>query len=345
MDMTYTYVQAARGHKTSHVPIWFMRQAGRYMQSFRKIREKYSFLQLVRTPELAAEVTLQPIRAYGFDAAILFSDILVMADVFDLDLSYIEGTGPRIGKRICHKGDLQPLSPHVVNEKLSYVMQAITCTKEQLKPLHTPLIGFCGAPFTVASYMLGDSQGDAKKTIKWCMRHQELLHEVLAILSDASIVYLKAQAAAGVDALQIFESWNSWLSWTGAEEFSTRYIQRIIREVKGEYDIPITVFGTANSNFYPQLISSGADVIGFDSKIDLGSIKETIPQRIGIQGNLDPHFFFGSKAQLLAEVDRILSSMSDRNAFIFNLGHGILPETPEDMVKLVVDRVKGYKRG
>jgi len=344
--MNSAYLKATRGNNSSHVPIWFMRQAGRYMSSFQKLRQKYSFLELIHTPELAAEVTMQPIDAFGFDAAIIFSDILVMADLYDLDLSYIEGQGPRIGKRVYDANALKTVTGDDIEAKLGYVTSAIRCTKELLAPSKTPLIGFCGAPFTVASYMVGeDFRGDGKKTIKWCMRNQEALHGILEKLADASIEYLKAQVKAGADALQIFESWNSYLSWKGSEEFSVQYIKRIIDGVKATCDVPITVFGTANSNYFSQLVTTDADVIAFDSKIDLHCVQKSMPAHIGIQGNLDPHFLFGSKAKLIDEVDRILDAMEGRSNFIFNLGHGVLPETPEAMVALVVDRVKKRKIG
>lgn len=342
--MQSTFLKAIKCQPVDHIPVWFMRQAGRYMQEFRTLREKYTFMELIRTPELAAEVTMQPIRTFGFDAAIQFCDILVMADAFDLGFTYVDKQGPVIGRKLKCSEDLLNISLDSVQERLQYVFEGIRCTKHQLKPHQTPLIGFAGAPFTIAQYLVGEEfKKDEKKTVAWCLTHGDFMHEVLELITQATILYLKGQVQAGVDALQIFESWNSALSWTTSKELSAYYIKKIIHAVKAEYDIPIALFGTANSNFYSQHLDSGMDVISFDAKIDLSKAREQIPKHIALQGNLDAHFLLGPKAALVNEVDRILNSMQGENGFIFNLGHGILPETPEENVRLVVDRIHSHK--
>jgi len=335
-----TYLQALKCESVDHTPVWFMRQAGRYMKDFRKMRETYTFMDLVRTPELAAEVTMQPIRSFGMDAAIIFSDILVLADAFNLDFTYIDKLGPQIGKKLTVSKDILDIPLDAIEEKLAYVFQAIKCTKEQLKEYHTPLIGFAAAPFTLASYVIGeDFKGDDKKMIKWCMSHIDFVHEALEFISEATIRYLKAQVKAGVDALQIFESWNSYLSWKLSEEFSAPYIKKIIKAVKETCNVPITIFGTANSNYYSQLLNSGTNAISFDAKINIAEARKNIPKNIAVQGNLDSFFLFRDRKTLMNEVDRILLSMQDHQGFIFNLGHGVMPETPEDAIKSVIDRV------
>lgn len=342
--MESSYLKALKCEPVDHIPVWFMRQAGRYMKDFRDMRQKYSFLELIHTPELAAEVTMQPIHTFGMDAAIIFSDILVLADAFDLDFTYVDKLGPKMGRKLACSKDLHKISLDSIDEKLSYVYEAIKCTKEKLKKFNTPLIGFCGAPFTLASYCVGeDFNGDDKKAIKWFTKHQTFMHEVLEFICQASIRYLKGQVRAGANALQIFESWNSWLSWTSSKELSVHYIKKIIEGVKCEFkDIPITVFGTANSIFYPQFIDSGTNGISFDAKIEISEARKNIPKNIAVQGNLDSYYLFADKKMLLKEVDRILSSMEGKKGFIFNLGHGVMPETSEELVRCVVDRVRSY---
>lgn len=340
--MESAYLKALKCEPVDHIPVWFMRQAGRYMKDFRNLREKYSFLELVHTPELAAEVTMQPIRSFGMDAAIIFSDILVLADAFDLDFTYVDKLGPKMGKKLSCTEDLRRISLEAVEEKLDYVFAAIKCAKQQLKHYRTPLIGFCGAPFTLASYCVGEEfHGDDKKALKWFTSHQPFMHEVLEFITQASIKYLKGQIRAGADALQIFESWNSWLSWTSSRHFSVHYINKIIQGVKSEYkEIPITVFGTANSSFYTQFSDSQADAISFDAKINLSEARAKLPSNMAVQGNLDSYFLFADKRALLQEVDRILLSMQGQKGFIFNLGHGVMPETSEEIVRCVVERVQ-----
>lgn len=342
--MESNYLKAARCKSVNKIPIWMMRQAGRYMESFRNLRKKYGFLELVRTPELAAEVTMQPIDAFHFDAAIIFSDILVLADALGCGFTYIDNVGPKIEKRILNMHDLNQLTVNGIEANLHYVFEAIRLAKQRLRPKGIPLIGFSGAPFTLASYMMGEAgKGDMKKSMNWYFQNIEFVERTLEVLTEASIRYLRGQILAGADSIQIFESWNDVLPHSLVEKFSIRHIKKITDALTAEFDIPIAIFGTANSVFYPLLGKAGVNIISFDSKIDLIQARQSLPSNIAIQGNLDSNFLFSPKKILLEEVHRILDSMKGRQGFIFNLGHGVLQHTPEENVQLVVDCVHSYK--
>jgi uroporphyrinogen decarboxylase len=335
------YLQAARGQETTRAPIWMMRQAGRYMQSFRDLRTRHSFMTILRTPELAVEVTLQPIKAFGMDAAILFSDILVIADALDCGLDYIDQQGPVISKPIRHIKDIEKLPLEAIEEKLEYVFKAVKLAKAELAPLGIPLIGFAGAPFTLASYLMGDGvRHDLGQFLKIYYTQPDLVTRLMEVLTKVTTRYLNALIEAGVDALQIFDSWTNVLNWSLFHQLSSTYLRQIIDNLKRPADLPVTVFGTANSVFYPLLEDSGVDVISFDSKISLAHVRSHLPHHLAIQGNLDPYFLLAPRSVLKKEVLSILNSMKFHKGFIFNLSHGVLPSTSEDQVKFVVDLVQ-----
>lgn len=336
------YLKATRGESPPHVPIWMMRQAGRYMQAFRDLRARHSFMKVLKTPELALEVTLQPIRAFGMDAAILFSDILVIADALDCGLEYQDQQGPSISKPIRTMEDIENLPLEYLEERLQYVFEAVKLVKKELEPLGIPLIGFAGAPFTLASYLMGEKH-DLGQFLKTYYTQPELVRSLLEVLTAVTIRYLNALVEAGVDALQIFDSWSNVLNWSLFQQLSSAYLKQIVEGVLRPADLPITLFGTANSVFYPLLIDCGAQVISFDSKIDLGRVKKELPAHLGIQGNLDPYFLLAPRSILTKEVSSILKSMESHPGFIFNLGHGVLPNTPEDNVKLVVELTQQHR--
>lgn len=343
-DKDYLYIRAARGERTERFPIWIMRQAGRYMKEYQKVKGKHTFMEMMQIPEVATEVTLQPIKAFGMDAAILFSDILVVSDAMGAGLDYIEQKGPVFKNPIQSEKDLQKMDPKNTAAKLDYVMQAIKLIKKELKPLNVPLIGFAGAPFTVASYMLGDGQGhDLKKFMKILFGQTPLVKKTLETLVDVTADYLNGQIKAGVDAIQIFDSWTNVLSWDLFKEFSLPYMAEVIKKLDNPKKIPITVFGTANSNFYPLLQDIGADVISFDSRIDILEARNNVRTDMAVQGNLDPHYLYAPSAVLKEKTMMLLNSMEDSSGFIFNLGHGVFPDVNESQIKLLVETVKKFE--
>lgn len=339
--MTSRYIQATQKLNPGPPPVWMMRQAGRYMQQYRDIRAKYDFLDMVKTPALAAEITLQPIHAFGMDAAILFSDILVTAESLGSHVDFIEKKGPVIAKPIRSLPDVSELSTADTVEKLHYVFKAIQEVKPSLNALNTPLIGFAGAPFTVASYMIEGASSSDLKTVKQLMFNtSEVVHALLDKLTLVTIDYLKGQINAGVDALQIFDTWALHLSWDDFQIFSLAYTQKIISEIKAfSPETPVTLFCKGSSGFAPLIAATQADVMSLDWPASLLEMRKAYPQ-LALQGNLDPYVLYAAPDILEKKVKKILADMHQDPGFIFNLGHGLMPDMNPDQVKRVVELVQ-----
>jgi uroporphyrinogen decarboxylase len=335
------YIKSTKCEEVDRIPIWLMRQAGRSMKVYRDLREKYSMMQILKTPELACEVTLQPIKAFGMDAAIIFSDILVIPDALGLGLEFHDSQGPLITRPIRTQADVNQLDISLVPGCAHYVMEAIKMVKEELRLKRIPLIGFAGSPFTLASYVMGGRQ-DLKAFIPIVFNNIQMMHSLLDQLTLATVRYLNAQIQAGVDAIQIFDSWSNVLSWSSFQELSLPYLHKVISQLVNPHQIPITVFGTSYSNFYPLLQEIGANVISLDSRVDIGIARKMIRPDIALQGNLDPYFLLAPKDILKQQALSILTSMKGSKGFIFNLGHGVLPGVQEDHIKLLVDLVQHF---
>lgn len=321
----------------SRPPVWIMRQAGRYMPEYRALREKYSFLEMCHTPELVVEVTHLPIQHFGMDAAILFSDILMIAEASGIGLHFEEGIGPIIGRPLNSAADVDALSWPDISEKLNYVFSSIKLLRQQLK---VPLLGFCGAPFTVASYMIeGKSSPDLKKTKQWMLREPMSFHCLLNKIADSTIEYLKLQIAAGVQAIQIFDSWAHVLGHVQFREFSLSYLQKIMLALNNS-SIPIILFCRGSSVFARQLAELMPAGISVDWQADMTQMRSYIPNNIALQGNLDPHILYGDSSLIRKEVKRLLNGMQGDPGYIFNLGHGIHPDTPVGAVKTLVECVQ-----
>lgn len=332
------FLKALHCQNSQRAPVWLMRQAGRYMPEYQALRSKYSFLEMCHHPELIAEVTQMPLKAFGVDAAILFSDILVIPEALDIGLRFEDKVGPVIERPIRSKEDIAKLPTSSLTEKLSFVAEGI----QQLVPhLNVPLIGFCGGPFTVASYMIeGGSSRDLKKTKQWMIRNPESFHQLLTLIADHSIDYLNMQIAAGVDALQIFDSWAYFLDYPRFHEFSLAYLQRILKGLKEK--IPVIIFCRGSSVFASDIAQINPAGISVDWQADLRKIRAEVPPTIALQGNLDPDILYASPPVIQKEVKRILHNMKGDPGFIFNLGHGILPDIPYESVRCLVDTVKNY---
>lgn len=314
-------------------PIWLMRQAGRYMPEYRALREKYSFLDMCRQPELIREVTLQPLSAFDLDAAILFSDILVLFQPFGVSVTFEEQIGPVLEP----KTHLEKIDPEQITHTLSYVKKGIHLLKNELK---VPLLGFAGAPFTLASYLIeGRTSRDWHKTKQLMFCKPKEFHELLDTLADAVIVYLKMQIEAGVDAIQIFDSWAHCLAMPQFKEFSLRYLEKIINALPQE--IPKIVFCRGSSIFAPELVSIKPHCISVDWNADLSALR--IPAPIAVQGNLDPAVLMGDTSTIKRETLRILQSMENHPGYIFNLGHGITPQIQPKAVATLVETVRNFE--
>jgi uroporphyrinogen decarboxylase len=332
-------VNALHCRNQERAPVWLMRQAGRYMPEYRALRQKYSFLEMCHHPELIAEITQQPLRAFGMDAAILFSDILVIPEALGLGLRFEDGTGPIIERPLSSAIDVSLLPKVEMQDALDYVVQGIKLLRSSL---NVPLIGFCGAPFTLASYMIeGKTSRDMRKTKQWMLRDPVSFHALLERLVEEAIVYLEMQIAAGVQAVQIFDSWAGVLGHAQFCEFSLAYLKKIVQKIKPK--VPVVLFCRGASVFAPDLVQANPSAISVDWNAHLGSLRKQIPPSIAIQGNLDPDILYAPLPSLRKEVKTLLDSMKGDPGYIFNLGHGITPEVPVEAVKELVDYVKDYR--
>ena len=334
-------IKAAFSQKTERPPVWMMRQAGRFMPEYWEIKNKYSFLEMCKTPEIAADVTMLPVDLLDIDAAILFSDILVTGEAMGGDLSFNQGIGPKFANPVRTAADVDALETEV-GDRLQYVADAIKVVQQRLNG-SIPLIGFAGAPFTVMSYLVeGGSSKDFKLTKLMLHNHPELAHKLLAKIAKVTTDYLNLQIAAGVNAVQIFDSWAQALSWDDYREFSHQYIQQIIAGLHRK-DIPVISFCKGSSVFAPLMAEAKPDVISIDWNVDLKDIKHRLPAGMAVQGNLDPHILYADKSVIKDRIHRLFERMSGEDGFIFNLGHGIMPDIPFDNVKYAVEVIKEFR--
>ncbi len=335
------FVRAAFSEQTERPPVWMMRQAGRFMKEYWDIKNRYSFLEMCKTPEIAADVTMLPVDLLGIDAAILFSDILVTAEAMGGDLSFNQGVGPKFSNPVRTIKDIDSLQTDVM-DRLQYVADAIKVIQQRLNG-QIPLIGFAGAPFTVMSYLVeGGSSKDFKLTKLMLHNEPEMAHKLLSKIADVTVDYLNLQIAAGVNAVQIFDSWALALAWDDYKEFSHQYISRIISGLNRQ-DVPVISFCKGSSVFAPLMAEAGPDVVSIDWNADLLDMKQRLPEGIAVQGNLDPHILYANKNVIKDRVIRLLDRMKGEPGFIFNLGHGIMPDIPFENVKYAIEVIKEYK--
>ena len=333
------FLNALELKPNSTPPIWFMRQAGRYLPEYQEIRKNYSnFLDMCKEPKTCAKLALQPIERFDLDASILFSDILTIPDALDLGLTFYEGEGPKFSNPISKPEDINTLIPFDENT-LSYVFNAVEETKKLL-PADLPLIGFCGSPWTLAAYSIeGGGSKDFKKTKNFMQVHPSALHDFLEILCDACYRYLRQQVLSGVNALQIFDSWADLLSAQELEIFSLQYTKKITQKLKSDpitKNIPIILFEKDPKQKITDLIFDDLSCISLHWKNDIEAISKSVKNNIAIQGNLNPMILSKSDEIIHQEVQRICSIMSEYPGFIFNLGHGITPDINPQKVQTMI---------
>ena len=345
MSRADRFLKACHKQETDCTPIWLMRQAGRYMQEYRDLRKKYDILELIKSPELACEVTMQPVNAFDVDAAIIFADILPLLEGMGLELEFIKGEGPIFHNPIKTTADIQALGTPEVRESLDYTIKACEVTVKELDGL-IPLIGFSGAPFTLASYAIeGKSSKTYLKTKQLMYTDRKNWHLLMDKLSNQIAEYMIAQAEAGVKALQLFDSWIGALSPYDYREYVQDHVKHIINRVKDRYpELPFIYFGTGVGGFFELYADCGSDIIGVDWRMDLLDAWQKIDFEKGVQGNLDPVLLLGSDEELKKQASRLLDSVSGRNGHIMNLGHGIHKETDPGKVKLLVDFVHEHSK-
>ena len=333
------FLRACKRLSVERTPVWAMRQAGRYLPEYMAVRQKTDFLTMCKTPELVAEVTLQPIDIIGVDAAIIFSDILVIPEAMGMHLEMHEGQGPIFPQPIRSESDARQLKPIDPFHDLKYVMDAVALTKKELKN-RVPLIGFSGAPWTLLTYMVeGQGSKTFSNTKKLVYNNPQLAHSILSQLAGTISAYLNAKIESGVDAIQIFDTWGGALSQDEFDEFSLFYIKQIISQIKNK-DVPIIVFAKGVHYNLDKLAACGADVVGLDWTMHLGDVRKQVGDKVALQGNLDPTILYGSPETIKKKAANVLASYGKGSGHIFNLGHGILPDVPPENLKLLVDFVK-----
>ena len=334
--MNDRFLRACRRQPVDRTPVWFMRQAGRYMPEYHALRAKHSLLTLCRTPELAVEVTLQPVNALGVDAAILFSDLLLPLEPMGVPFDFRAGEGPVIEKTLSSRADVEALRRFEPRQELGMVLQAIRLLRQELD---VPLIGFAGAPFTLASYAIeGGHSTHYQATKAMIYGEPGVWHQLAALLADVIADYLRAQAEAGAQALQLFDSWVGALDETDYREFVFPHVKRIF-DALADLDLPLIHFGTGTGHLLAAQREAGGSVIGADWRIGLDEAWRRVGEDVAIQGNLDPTLLLAPRERLLARVDDVLARAGGRLGHVFNLGHGILPATPVANVKAVVEHV------
>lgn len=338
------FLRALLRQPVDRTPIWMMRQAGRYLPEYRATRKQAgSFLDLCKNAELACEVTLQPLRRYPMDAAILFSDILTVPDALGLGLYFEEGEGPRFRKTVRSEADLAGLNSIVAEDDLGYVMNAVRTIRRELGG-QVPLIGFTGSPWTLATYMVeGGSSKDFARVKALAYDQPRLMHALLSLLADAVGDYLSAQIRAGAQAVQIFDTWGGSLSAAGYLEFSLEYMRRVIARLPSEADgraVPVIVFTKGGGQWLNAIAGCGAQAVGIDWTTDIGVARQLIGDRVSLQGNMDPSMLFASPARIREEVAAILASYGEGSGHVFNLGHGITPGVNPEHVTAFVDAVQ-----
>lgn len=332
------FLRACRREPVDATPVWFMRQAGRYMAEYRAIRQKHTLLEICKQPELACEVTLQPVRAMGVDAAILFADILLPLEPMGAPFEFAAGEGPVFHHPVRNAKDVESLRVIDPEEGLGYVLEALRLIRKELDG-KTPLIGFAGAPFTLASYLVeGGKSTHYAKTKQMMYSEPELWHALMTKLAEVVRRYLRAQVSAGAQALQLFDSWIGALSPTDYRAFILPHVKHILQDVM-QTGVPVIHFGTGTATLLELQREAGGTVIGVDWRTPLGPARKLLGDDVAVQGNLDPLLLSAPRPLLEQRVLEVLEGAGPAPGHIFNLGHGILPETPPDAVRFVADFV------
>ncbi len=338
-------LRALRRQPTSHTPVWLMRQAGRYLPEYRALRERAgSILELFRNPELACEAALQPLARYPLDAAILFSDILTIPDAMGLGLYFVDGEGPRFARPLHDPEDFRALRVPDPEEQLAYVLEAVRLTRRALDE-STPLIGFCGSPWTLATYMVEGGKSDFRRVLQLVREEPLRMHALLELLARAAGRCLDAQRRAGAQALQIFDSWGGVLAAADYEEFSLRWIRRTLEELRVEENaVPVIVFVRDRGRSLEELAQCGCAAVGIDEHVDIAAARRRVDGRVAVQGNLPPALLCGPPDAAAAGTRQILDTWGGAPGHVFNLGHGVSPDARPETVAAVVQAVREWRR-
>jgi uroporphyrinogen decarboxylase len=340
---TAEIVKVLKGQSVSRMPVWFMRQAGRYLPEYRELRKKHAMLDLIRSAELASIVTLQPIKRFQLDAAIIFADILNPLIDMGVQLDFVEGEGPKIFNPVRSENDVERLVVPDMKQSVSYTLKAIQLCVEQLAPQNIPLIGFAGAPFTLSCYLIeGGSPGDMHHTKNLMFTTPKAWHVLQEKLVDLISQYFVAQVESGASVLQLFDSWVGNLSPSQFNEFVVPYLKEIVKRVRAKVDVPLVYFSTGTSGLLNEIRNLDFDGVSIDWRQSLLNARNTLGSQVAIQGNLDPLVLAGPVEYLEKEVKLLINQGKNIGRYIFNLGHGILPFTPPENVERVISLVKNH---
>jgi uroporphyrinogen decarboxylase len=336
------YIKACRGENMKIPPVWLMRQAGRYLPEYRAVREKHEFLEICNNPELACEVTLQPVRKFGFDAAILFSDILIPLVPMGANLSFGDGEGPRINPPFRSFDEIKKLKSVSPVDDLSFVLQSIRMIRHEL-PSEVALIGFCGAPFTLATYMVEGGKPNPFANIKSLMyQNFEAFAHLSDKLKDMVTAYLREMVQSGADAIQLFDTWAGILNISDYRTYVLPYVKEIFDELK-DLEVPMTYFVHNGTHLLEAINDTGSGVVSLDWRCSITDARRILGNHTALQGNLDPTALLGNEKTVREKVRTILDEAAGKGGFIFNLGHGILPMTPISSVEIMLDEIRGVK--
>ncbi len=346
--MSFDYINALLKKPTSRTPVWVMRQAGRYLPEYRATRAKAGdFLTLCKSPELACEVTMQPIDRFDLDAAILFSDILTIPDAMDLGLYFSKGEGPKFSNPLNTLASIEQLKKPNVGNELSYVTDAVSVIKKALNN-RVPLIGFTGSPWTLATYMVeGGSSKNFAKVRGLMYENPAHMHQLLNKLADTIIDYLNGQLQVGADSVMIFDTWGGLLNKQSYEDFSLQYMTKIVNGIKREFNgktIPVTLFTKGGAMWLEQIANSGCDGVALDWTVELDDAQRRIGTKVALQGNLDPCVLYASPEKIRKEVKKTLSQFQGDTGHVFNLGHGTSPDVNPEHMKVLVDAVHEFSK-
>jgi uroporphyrinogen decarboxylase len=341
--MNDTFLKACRGEKVDYTPVWLMRQAGRYMKEYQEVRAKVDFLTLCKTPELAAKVTLQPVDVLGVDAAILFSDILIPVEAMGMHLEFSDKKGPILGEPVRNKSGVDKLLIPDTEDSMPFVLETIRMLRRELEG-RVPLIGFSGAPYTLATYIIeGGSSKNFVNTKRMMYQNPGLFQGLLEKITATVIDYLSAQIRAGAQAVQIFDSWGGNLSPFDYEYIVLPHVKKAVKALK-KLDVPIIFFVNDCAGLLDLVKKAGADVVGIDWRVDMYKAVKSLGKKVTVQGNLDPCVLFGTQEQIEERVQDILNKAETARGHVFNLGHGILPETPVENAIAMVEAVHTLSR-
>lgn len=335
----HLFIKACFRQPVERTPVWMMRQAGRYLPEYRAVRAKHDFITMYKTPELAAEVTLQPVDIIGVDAAIIFSDILVIPEAMGLELQFSEGKGPQFPQPLRSERQLNALQTVEAEDQLRFVLEAVRLVRKELNE-KVPLIGFSGAPWTLATYMIeGCGSKNFKHAKEWRYARPDLLHRLLNSISEAVINCCRAKIRAGAQAIQLFDSWVGILDESGFEEFALAYVKRIIEAIH-QPGVPIIYFAKGGMAWLDKIAESRADVIGLDWSISLQTARKQLGERVSLQGNLDPTALYAPPEKIRFFVRKMLAEYGAGSGHVANLGHGILPDIPVEHARAFVEAIK-----